>query len=652
MSNTLTDPLLGRLIDGRYEVRERVAAGGMATVYLAFDKRLEREVALKIMHSRLADADDGHEFVHRFRREAKAAARLTHPGMVRVYDQGVDGDISYLTMEYVRGENLRHRLTHEATLSVGESLAITEAVLDALAAAHRQGLVHRDIKPENVLLDDEGRPKVADFGLARAVTEVTATSTGTIMGTVAYLGPELVSRGQSDARTDVYSVGILLYEMVTGRQPFTGDSAIDVASRHVHEDVPPPSSHVPWLPPELDQLVAAFAARDPDARPKDAVVALSMLRRTRAMMDDPTMARRADSPSGAVAVIPQSDSDDTTVLNAIPAGSTVALPIGLGQPLADLATIEAEIIDDDPEAQDPTPIRHRAAWWSGAIIAALILLGALGLWWYNSAGPGAYTTVPPVAGTIEQEARDILESAGFVPVVESDYHDEVVEGVVISTDPEAQSPVLNGDKVTMLVSLGPKMETVPDVVGEKEADALKAIEELGFPVGEISRPFSDKVPQGEVMSIDPVAGELVRHNREIDLVVSDGPQPVDIPNVVGNTEESAIGILEVYAFEVTVLRERTDEAERGRVFRQDPQAGAAGVRTQKVTIVVSEGLPLIEVPDFFGEDGDDASKEAKDLGLKVNRQRIPGRRGDDSVVGQIPDPGTNVEDGTEITLYY
>jgi serine/threonine protein kinase len=346
--------MLGRLVDGRYEVRERVAAGGMATVYLAFDKRLEREVALKVMHNRLANEPDGREFVHRFRREAKAAARLTHPGMVRVYDQGVDGEISYLTMEYVRGQNLRHRISREATIPVGEALAITEAVLDALAAAHRQGLVHRDIKPENVLLDDEGRPRVADFGLARAVTEVTSTATGTIMGTVAYLGPELVSRGQSDARTDVYSVGILLYEMVTGRQPFTGNSAIEVASRHVHEDVPPPSSHVPWLPPEFDHLVAAFAARDPASRPRDAVAALSLLRQTRAMMDDPTMARRADSPSGTIPVT--RSEDDTTVFDATPSGSTVALPIGLGEPIADLGTIEADHLSG----------------WSWAVVVQLI----------------------------------------------------------------------------------------------------------------------------------------------------------------------------------------------------------------------------------------------------------------------------------------
>ncbi|MFV0286502.1 MAG: protein kinase domain-containing protein, partial [Demequina sp.] len=224
MSETLTDPLLGRVIDGRYEVRERVAAGGMATVYVAFDRRLERDVALKVMHPHLAADASEADFVARFRREAKAAARLTHPGMVRVYDQGVDGSVSYLTMEYVGGENLRQRMAHEGPLSVGEALGITERVLDALAAAHRADLVHRDVKPENVLIDEEGGPKLTDFGLARAVTEVTSTATGTLLGTVAYLAPEVVTDASADARADVYSTGILLFEMITGHQPFTGET--------------------------------------------------------------------------------------------------------------------------------------------------------------------------------------------------------------------------------------------------------------------------------------------------------------------------------------------------------------------------------------------------------------------------------------------
>ncbi|WP_448629275.1 protein kinase domain-containing protein [Cellulomonas soli] len=296
MGTTVTDPLVGRLVDGRYEVVSRIARGGMATVYLAVDRRLDREVALKVMHPHLAEGASGTDFVARFRREARTAARLTHPGLVGVFDQGVDGETSYLTMEYVDGTNLRRRIGELGALSVQEALGTAEHVLDALGAAHRNGLVHRDIKPENVLLADDGRIKLADFGLARAVTEVTATTTGTVMGTVAYLAPELVTRGTSDARTDVYACGILLYEMLTGAQPFTGETPIQVAFQHVNSDVPAPSDAVPWLPVEVDELVQALAAREAADRPVDAGAALALVRRVRATLDEATLARRADVP--------------------------------------------------------------------------------------------------------------------------------------------------------------------------------------------------------------------------------------------------------------------------------------------------------------------------------------------------------------------
>ncbi len=235
----------------------------MASVYVAFDKRLEREVALKAMHQPLVDDEASREFVARFRREAKSSARLTHPGIVHVYDQGVDGELSYLTMEYVRGENLRARIAHEGTLTIGEALGLTDAILDALAAAHRLGLVHRDIKPANVLIDTDGRARITDFGLARAVTEAGSNPDTVIMGSPGYLAPELLTRGEAAPTMDVYAAGVMLFEMVTGRHPFTGESAIDIASQHVHEDVPAPSTFAPWLPTEFDDLVAALATREP-----------------------------------------------------------------------------------------------------------------------------------------------------------------------------------------------------------------------------------------------------------------------------------------------------------------------------------------------------------------------------------------------------
>lgn len=650
MSGTLIDPLLGRLVDGRYEVREIIGAGGMATVYLAFDKRLERLVALKVMRAGLGSDLDSSEFTARFRREAKAAARLTHPGMVRVYDQGIDGEISYLTMEYVEGENLRQRMSHEGCLTLGESLTVTEGVLDALAAAHRQNLIHRDIKPENVLLDEEGRTKVADFGLARAVTEVTSTSTGTIMGTVAYLGPELVSRGVQDARTDLYAAGILLYEMVTGHQPFTGDSAIDVASRHVHEDVPAPSQSVPWLPPEFDELVAHLVAREPDERPRDAATALTLVRQTRAKIDDPTLDRRANPPSGSLALTVH-DNDATTVFDPAPAGATVALPIGLGKASFAPVSMDADLIEDDPEAQEPTAAQHRGLWWTSAILAALLVLGSLGFWWYNSIGPGAYTTVPAVSGT-EKEVTQALEAAGLVTGVEHDFSDEVPEGIVIDTDPSSQTQVPNGAKVTIIVSNGPLMNTVPSLVGSSEGDAINKLADEDFIVGTTILEYDDSIPQGEVISQEPEPGKSVRHDATITLTVSDGPAPITFANVVGSSEADATATLKEDALKVTVNHARTDEQPKGKVFKQDPAAGTDGRRTDSVTIWVSDGPPLVQVPNFVFDRVDEAVSQAKDAGLVPELKPRWPFSSRNQIADQSLAPGSSVEQGTEIVLIY
>jgi serine/threonine-protein kinase len=650
VSSTLTDPLLGRVIDGRYEVRERVAAGGMATVYLAFDRRLERDVALKVMHPHLEIDPNSREIVARFRREAKAAARLTHPGIVRVYDQGVDADVSYLTMEYVEGENLRERMTHEGTLSLGEALTTLDHVLDALASAHRQGLVHQDVKPENVLIDPEGRPRVADFGLARAVTEVTASTSGTILGTVAYLGPELISNGQSDARTDVYAAGVLLYEMVTGRQPHTGATAMQVATKHVHEDIPAPSTVVPWLPPEIDALVESLTARDPDARPADAAAALQLVRQTRMVLDDPTLDRRADPPSGAHPT--RVDPDATAVLDAPAAGSTVALPIGLGHPFPAVGQQLEAIPEDDPEAKEPQRTDRRAGWWIAAVLIAILALGGGGLWWYNSIGPGAYTTVPTVVGEKEADALTVLDGAGLIPSVEYTNDDEIPEGIVISTDPGAQGRIENGGTVVVTVSEGPRMSEVPNVVDAMRDEAENTLAELGFPLGEITETYSDTIPAGQVISMTPAAGETVRHDTPVALEVSGGPEPITFPDVRGMSEADAVAELGRYALDVSIERARTDDAPKGEVYLQSPEAGADGRRTDAITITVSEGPPLVTVSDYVGLGVEEAEQAAKDDGLKVELYSKWPWSSPNSIVDQSLVPGAEVEKNTSIVLVY
>ncbi len=662
MSETLTDPLLGRLIDGRYEVRSRVAAGGMATVYVAFDRRLEREVAIKVMSPHLGDRGDTARFASRFRAEARAAARLTHPGMVRVYDQGLDGDIAYLTMEYVEGENLRSRIAHERTLTLGESLAVTDQVLDALAAAHRLGLVHRDIKPENVLLDSEGRAKLADFGLSRAIEDAasTATTNGLIMGTVAYLSPELVSHGTASAATDLYAVGILLFEMITGRQPFTGDNPHEVASMHVRQEVPVPSAHVPWLPAEIDTFVQRLTARDPQDRPTDAAAALVELQRVRAVMDDPTLDRRADPPSGSVPVRMDLDPDATTVFDPAPAGSTVALPVGLATVDSE-EPLEAEVLSG-PLVVPPTERkRPRPALWIGAITVAVLVLGLLGGWWYVAIGPGAYSAVPDVTGLTEEEASSTLEEAGFVLLdPERAYDDEVEAGIVLATSPEPDDRVLNGSEITLTVSDGPRMATVPEVTGQPRDDAEAAIYDAGFDddTVTIKRTYSDTVSQGTVLSIDPAEGETLRHDDALTLTVSRGPEPITIPNVFGMTEAAAQDALDDYALDVTIEYGRTDAVDTGEVYAQTPGAGAEGFRTDSVTITVSEGLPLVEVPNFVDMKAEEAAEAAAAANLNVEFSPrfwdfITGDLDNKpTIVDQNVEAATWVEQGTTVYLVY
>ncbi len=653
MSETLADPMIGRLVDGRYEVRDRVAAGGMATVYRAFDTRLEREVALKVMHRHLAESTGTTNFAARFRREAKAAARLTHPGMVRVYDQGVDAQVPYLTMEFVSGMTLRDAINEQATLPVGEALDLSLRVLEALASAHRDGLVHRDIKPENVLIDTDGNVKVTDFGLARAASDATAAITGTILGTVAYVAPEILASGDADTRADVYAVGVMLFEMITGRQPFTGKTAIEVASQHVHRDVPAPSQYVPWLPPEVDDIVMQFTSRDPAVRPADASVAAAALRETRATVDEMTLSRAAEPPSGSVPVAQleaEDDQDATSILVDTDAGSTQVLPLGLA-PVPE-ATLLAEY-EDDPQAIAPRRGPSRPTIIAAAIVAAVLLLSLLGFWWYQTQGPGAYTSVPNVVGQDEETATAALTALGFEVDPRQENSDTVSEGAVIRTDPGAQTQQLDGSVIAIFVSLGPQLTEVPSIVGETQSDAESLIRDLGFAVGAVETEPSDTVPEGTVISQVQTAGQEIRHDSAIAFTVSSGPAAIVVPDVYGLSELEAKELLQgdEYALEVVVEYERTKDVEKGQVFDQSPAADSEALRTSTITLTVSEGAPLVVVPDVRGMEWTEARKELRDLGFSVSGTNSPWNFSN-IVFEQSLTPETEVEEGTEISLTY
>ncbi|ADG74959.1 serine/threonine protein kinase with PASTA sensor(s) [Cellulomonas flavigena DSM 20109] len=659
MGTTVTDPLVGRLVDGRYEVVSRIARGGMATVYLAIDRRLDREVALKVMHPHLAEGASGGAFIARFRREARTAARLTHPGLVGVLDQGLDGETSYLTMEYVDGSTLRRRIEEQGALRVGEALRVTESVLDALAAAHRSGLVHRDVKPENVLIGSDERVRVADFGLARAVTEVTSTTTGTVLGTVAYLAPELVQHGTSDARTDVYATGVMLFEMLTGRQPFTGETAIQVAFQHVNSTVPGPSTLVDWLPSEIDELVGALAAHSADDRPLDAGAALQLVRRTRLALDDVTIDRRADVAAGITLPtatdpgevdLPLSPddadtSDDRAATVRVPMGDharggTVALPIGLGVSLA----------------EPPARTAARRRWPLLALLTGVVAVLGLGTWWFLELGPGAYTRVPAVVELLEDDAVAALTEAGLEHRRAEAFHDDLPVGTVVSTDPGPGADVRKDGTVVLTVSKGPDLVKMPEgVVGAMQADADAALEKADLVPAYADPEHHDDAPLGQVLramlpdGTEAEAGADVRRGTKVTLVVSDGPAPVTVTSVVGITVEEAQEQLEPDALTVEATEAFHDSVPAGRIIDQAPAAGETAHRKDVVKVTVSKGPEMIEVPNVIQVDFESAKKQIEALGFKVDRKNswggLIGRVVDQSVAG-----GETAPKGATITL--
>ncbi len=663
MAATLTDPLLGHLVDGRYEVLSRIARGGMATVYLAVDRRLDREVALKVMHPHLAEGASGADFQARFRREARAAARLTHPGLVGVLDQGVDGETSYLAMEYVDGSNLRRRLTEERTLTVGDALRTTESVLEALSVAHRAGLVHRDIKPENVLIAGDGRVKVADFGLARAVTEVTSTTTGTVLGTVAYLAPELVARGASDARTDVYAVGILLYEMLTGTQPYTGTTPIQVAYQHVHSDIPAPSGRVDWLPTEIDELVEALAAREADERPADAAAALSLVRRTRSVLDAELLARRADAPP-----LPEAeDAEPHDPQATTPLGldrppppppedaelrRTMALKIGSGLHGPDTGSV-APAVPDAPAARPPRRHRRRLLVALAVVVAAL---AAVGSWWFL-AGPGSYQPVPDgLLDATQADAEAILAEAGLEPAVVTDFHPSVPAGSVFATDPAEGADVRKGGTVTLHVSRGPDMRDVPaELAGKPVADVVAALEQAGFRVPEPVEDWSNTVAEGMVIRLGDPDGQVVADGAQypkdtpITVLVSKGPEPIEVPDVLSKPRQEAIVILEDLDLVVSVTEDYSETVAVGLVAAQSLDPGADAFRTDEIAITISLGPPLVPVPDVVNKDVGEAVDilEAAGFEVDVNRQWPWDRM----VVEQDPVKDTPLVKGSTVTIF-
>ncbi|MVO89051.1 Stk1 family PASTA domain-containing Ser/Thr kinase [Streptomyces sp. p1417] len=684
MDTTLKDPLVGQVLDDRYRVDGRIAVGGMATVYRAVDTRLDRVLALKVMHPTLAaDAT----FVDRFIREAKSVARLAHPNVVGVFDQGTDGPYVYLAMEYVAGCTLRDVLRERGALRPRAALDILEPVLAALGAAHRAGFVHRDMKPENVLIGDDGRVKVADFGLVRAVDSVTNT-TGTVLGTVSYLAPEQIEHGTADTRVDVYASGVVLYEMLTGAKPHPGESPAQILFQHLNEDVPPPSAAVPGLAFALDELVAAATARNPDLRPHDAVALLGQLREARATLVDtqldalPPLARGSElnghdthhsghdshhsSHDGHDEHSKHDSSDDRT--SVIP---RTARPVQLPLPATaeDQATTSLKPHRQDglshtsvlrtppPEPAAPASaaqrLRARLKTRRGttAVIAAVLLalgLGA-GVWYINS---GQFTKVPPLLAKTEAEARKRLDGAGLdVRKVERAYSPTDKRGTVMATDPGVGERIRHNGKVTLTVSLGPQTVKVPDLKGTPLDKAKNELDGLGLGAGMVNKAFSSDVEKGSVISTDPAPGTVRKTGSAVALVVSKGKK-IEVRDVTGEPEADAREELEESGLKVRIAPERvfSSDEDEGDVVEQDPAEGGIRAEGDTVTLTLSKGPEMIEVPDVEGMSVDDAKDELREAGFDVKEDRgILGIFGD-TVKDQSVDPGDEAPKGSTITI--
>ena len=608
MSSASTDPLIGRLIDGRYQVRSRIARGGMATVYLATDLRLERRVAIKVMHGHLADDS---QYKARFIQEARSAARLAHPNVVNVYDQGQDGETAYLVMEYLPGITLRDLLQEHKVLTTVQAMDIMEAILGGLAAAHKSGIVHRDLKPENVLLADDGRIKIGDFGLARAATANTATGNA-LLGTIAYLSPELVTRGVADTRSDIYAVGIMLYEMLAGEQPFRGEQAFQIAHQHANDTVPTPSTKNPRVPAELDELVLWATARDPEQRPRDARAMLEQLRETEALL-----------------------LGDETSTAATSVQRTVVMPPAAGRlgPTAETQVFAAKarhrtgpVLTEATSALAVKSDRRRArGWWLFALVIVLAALAG-GTGWYFGPGPGGQITIPDVASMKPDDAAAALKAVGLTVAAPNGVTDSptIASGLVAKTQPAIGQRVVRSGSVTLLVSNGPKSLPISKLVGLDQAAAIAQIkaQQYRYDSKNSTKQFDAKAPLNQVLAatgangVDLSKGTTYFQLQPVSLVVSAG----QLPAVAGDSVDAATKTLAGSAYRLTASRGKqiySDTVAADLVIGIDQPSGTIIHPGDSVSLVLSQGPQPVPVPDVVGNGWLSAQKALTDAGFTI-----------------------------------
>jgi serine/threonine-protein kinase len=564
---TSPDQIIGAVLDGRYRLDSILAKGGMATVYLASDLRLHRQVAVKVMHAALAEDAD---FVRRFEQEARAAASLTHQHVVSVHDQGNDGTVNaiYLVMELVPGHTVRELLQERGPLTAIQALAVMDPVLQALSAAHEAGFVHRDVKPENIIIGDNGRIKVTDFGLARAITtsKSMATTRGMLIGTVAYLSPEQVEQGKADERSDIYSAGIVLFEMLTGKLPHGGDTPIAVAFQHVHADIAKPSTINSNVPSEMDYLVLRSTARDPRKRFATAEDFLDAVRKTR---------------------------------NYIETGSAHQLPPIEPNVEQETIVIEAPDLQDYAESETHNtlifqkPKKRRALM---ILIAGLAIAISVYVYW-----SGTQTKVPQLVGLTQTQAIEAITNAELNIEVVEVFSEVVAKGTVISANPTSGSSLGKDQTVTLTISKGPEFFSVPNLKDMTLEEVRAALGKIGLQLGEVTYEFSNDIKKNRAISAKPGFGELAKPNSMVSMVLSKGPAPVAIPDVTGERSADAIAILDTSGFDsVTIVKEFSNTVSDGIVISQSPTALTEHLPKTQITLTVSKGVRPVSVPNIIG----------------------------------------------------
>ena len=626
--------LTGELIDGRYQLIRQMATGGMASIYEALDTRLDRKVAVKIMHSHLAQDE---QFVERFIREAKAAAALSHPNIVAVQDQGWNQNGTpaiFLVMEMIEGHTLREYLNEQGSLSVKDGIKFLLPVMSALSAAHKIGIVHRDIKPENILISKEGRIKIADFGLAKGPLlggTMTAESS-VILGSVSYLSPEQVQRGVADSRSDIYSIGITAFELFTGKKPFEGDAPIQIAYMHVNNRVPKISSVVAGIPEQLDDLIYRATSSNPDERPRDATVfheELSRINQTLSPKEN-QLSLELDIPIEPMRPKPTRKSLRSKVKEL-----TQSIPTP-----APRETTE--------EVRKRKKASKRVRRNRKIALAMAVIVGIVG--WYVLVGPGSRVVVPSTVGASQTEVSAALDPLGLTSmVIEKQFSEEIPEGHVIQSIPEGGGRIDQGGTVKLVISKGAERFILPAVAGLTPEAAQNLIGKLPLVIAPLAEEFSTTVPKGYVIDSNPPTGEKVKRGTSIIIRVSKGIEQIALTSYVGKSSDQALNELQDAGFVVTSTYAYSETRLAGEVVSQKPAGGGTADKGAKVALVISKGTAYAYIPNLFSIDEAKAVQALKDLDLKVVVKKI-GKKSVKKVTNVSPKVGTKVKRGSTVTI--